>query len=76
MKIIDILQNLKNYAIVSKKDFPAFFAQFVKDAEEVTKKKYKMRFANIIHRTVSVLILIKNKKTYIKLLCSGWRHYI
>ena len=41
------------FQVVTKAEFPAFFRQFVKDAEAVTKTKYKMRFANIIHRTVS-----------------------
>merc|ERR1712117_561257 len=42
----------ENNQVVTKKDFPAFFAQFVKDAEAETNKKYVMRFESIIHRTV------------------------
>jgi len=42
-----------NNTVVTKAEFPAFFRQFVKDAEAVTKTKYKMRFANIIHRTIN-----------------------
>jgi len=41
-----------NNQVVSKEDFPAFFAQFMKDAEAVTNQTYKMRFANVIHRTI------------------------
>merc|ERR1712111_239623 len=41
-----------NNQVVSKAEFPAFFTQFMRDAEAETGVRYKMRFANIIHRTV------------------------
>ena len=46
------------YQVVSKAEFPAFFTQFMRDAEAETGVRYKMRFANIIHRTVLKLVKI------------------
>ena len=37
---------------VSKADFAAFFGEFITGAEAEGRPKYKMRFDNIIHRTV------------------------
>ena len=40
---------------VSKKEFSDFFTEFRTAVEENGRSAYEMRFANIIHRTVSVL---------------------
>ena len=46
--------------IVSKADFAEFFDTFIAAAEAEGRPKYKMRFDNIIHRTVSKMKILNS----------------